>query len=187
MVEHNHAPEVHLLWIERRLRHGLSLPPVDGSFAYDRMLRVSSHLGLCFEEVLLPRKQLRREAEDALMCYGRSDVTIVTVGNGARAAIQIDGRRAYLHDIRVSPDIRRQGRGRALLALCMQVARDGGATMLIAETQNINLAACYLFRDARMEVAAVDLFAYEGIADDVVLIRWRVDFFAAVSSPKKPN
>jgi ribosomal protein S18 acetylase RimI-like enzyme len=86
--------------------------------------------------------------------------------DGATAAADA----ALLWDIRVHPDFRRRGVGRALLALAESHARACGRRGMRVETQDINVAACRLYADAGYVLTAINPCAYADVPDEVQLI-----------------
>lgn len=73
---------------------------------------------------------------------------------------------AVLWDIRVAPEFRRQGIGRALFAEVVKRCRKMGMKMLKVETQNVNLPACRFYASQGAELGAINRFAYAGAPGD---------------------
>jgi len=69
---------------------------------------------------------------------------------------------ATLWDIRVAPDSRRRGIGRALLDDARESARARGFTALLVETQNVNVGACRFYANEGATLVAIDRLAYLG-------------------------
>ena len=82
------------------------------------------------------------------------------------AGVQIE---AELWDLRVSPAWRRRGVARALWATVEAAARAADARALKIETQQINVAACRLYRALGCELSRVDPAAYPELPDEVAL------------------
>jgi GNAT superfamily N-acetyltransferase len=83
---------------------------------------------------------------------------------------------AWLFDIRVSSDCRRQGVGRALVAACAAWARDRGFRYLVIETQNVNVPACRLYAACGAELIEIRRFGYAHcpeVASEAMLI-WQL-------------
>ena len=79
---------------------------------------------------------------------------------------------AMLWDIRVMPEQRRRGVGRALLSFAERHAQAFGKLYMSAETQNINVAACRFYARAGYTLQSVDRFAYPELPQETQLI-WR--------------
>lgn len=90
---------------------------------------------------------------------------------GAAARPQV----AVLWDIRVHPNVRRQGVGRQLLAFAEEHARSRGIEWMKAETQDINVAACRFYARSGYVLTSVDRSAYARFPDETQLI-WRKRF-----------
>ncbi len=69
---------------------------------------------------------------------------------------------ATLWDIRVAPNSRRRGIGRALLEDARESARARGFVALLVETQNVNVGACRFYQRAGADLVAIDRLAYLG-------------------------
>ena len=85
---------------------------------------------------------------------------------------------AYVEDIKVQPDCRRQGVGRALLEQAVAWARQGGFPGLMLETQDINVAACRLYASCGMTLGGFDACLYRGIdpGTDEIALYWYLIF-----------
>jgi ribosomal protein S18 acetylase RimI-like enzyme len=81
---------------------------------------------------------------------------------------------AILWDIRIHPDFRRRGVGRALLMFAEAQARTRGRRHMQIETQHVNLAACRLYARAGYSLARINPGAYPTLPDEVQLI-WQKD------------
>jgi GNAT superfamily N-acetyltransferase len=82
---------------------------------------------------------------------------------------------ALLWDIRVAPDVRGVGIGRALLGAVEEKARATGAIGIAVETQDNNLAACQLYAAAGYAIADIDSAAYPAFPDETRLV-WTKSF-----------
>jgi GNAT superfamily N-acetyltransferase len=101
----------------------------------------------------------------------------VRVGGAAVvfAAAEVDmlgGRRdvALLWDIRVRPDMRGRGVGKALVAAAERWSAAQGARWLEVETQNINAPACRFYARQGFAVREVNPLAYPTLPDEVQLL-----------------
>lgn len=83
---------------------------------------------------------------------------------------------AFLFDIRVAADRRRQGVGRALMTRAVQWAREHGFRYLVIETQNVNLPACRFYAASGAELIEIRRFGYAdcpNVAEEAMLI-WQL-------------
>jgi GNAT superfamily N-acetyltransferase len=70
---------------------------------------------------------------------------------------------AVLWDLRVHPNYRGRGAGRQLLAWAERVARATGRVRLLAETQDINVAACRFYAANGFTCLKIEPGAYAGL------------------------
>jgi GNAT superfamily N-acetyltransferase len=77
---------------------------------------------------------------------------------------------AVLWDIRVRPDARRSGVGRALFGSAERWSRARGCTHLIVETQNVNVSACRFYERQGCTLATANRFAYPTLPGEIQLI-----------------
>lgn len=104
------------------------------------------------------------------------------VVGGATVAVRtstlelLEGREdlALLWDIRVAPEVRGRGVGRALVRAVETWAIDNGCRELRIETQNINVGACRFYRSMGYEVRGVDRNAYPHLPQEIQLL-WGKD------------
>lgn len=82
---------------------------------------------------------------------------------------------ALLWDLRVAPEARGCGVGRALLGAAQAAAREMGGRGMTAETQDINVAACRLYAHAGFIIVRVDPAAYPDIAGETQIV-WAKSF-----------
>jgi GNAT superfamily N-acetyltransferase len=94
------------------------------------------------------------QAADMPMLAGRDDV-------------------ALLWDIRVTPDARRGGIGRALREAVEAWARLREIDWLEVETQDINAPACRFYAACRFELRAANRHAYEGLPNETQLLWYK--------------
>jgi GNAT superfamily N-acetyltransferase len=83
---------------------------------------------------------------------------------------------AVLWDIRISPQVRHQGAGSALLQAVEAWAKARGCQQLKIETQNINVAACNFYAQQGFKLTTVHRFAYPNLPDEIQLI-WCKELF----------
>lgn len=82
---------------------------------------------------------------------------------------------AGLWDIRVHPDYRRRGVGKALFQHAENCARNRGCNQLKIETQNINVPACRFYANMGARLGKVHLYAYRAEGLDEVELTWYKD------------
>jgi streptothricin acetyltransferase len=70
---------------------------------------------------------------------------------------------AYVDDIAVDVDFRRQGVGRALIDQAKQWARQTGRPGIMLETQNNNVQACRFYESCGFRIGGFDSMLYRGI------------------------
>lgn len=78
--------------------------------------------------------------------------------------------RAVLWDLRVAPDRRGHGVGRALFRAAEAWALARGCRQLMVETQNINVVACRFYAACGCELGAVHRFAYRELPDEIQML-----------------
>ena len=79
-------------------------------------------------------------------------------------------RHALLWDLRVAPGARGRGVGSALLAAIEDRVRELGFPGIMAETQDVNVAACRLYAEAGYRVTRVDRNAYPESPEETQII-----------------
>ena len=89
---------------------------------------------------------------------------------------RLGGRRdvVVVWDLRIHPDHRRRGIGRALFEAAINWAKLRGCRRLRVETQNINVPACRFYARQRCTLGAIDRFAYPEFPAEVQLV-WSKD------------
>jgi GNAT superfamily N-acetyltransferase len=80
---------------------------------------------------------------------------------------------AVVWDLRVAPDVRGQGVGRALFCAAEQWARDRARRTLKVETQNINVAACRFYARMGCTLGAINVHAYDELPDEVQMLWYK--------------
>jgi GNAT superfamily N-acetyltransferase len=80
---------------------------------------------------------------------------------------------AVLWDVRVAPEFRGRGVGRALFLAACSWARDRGCTELKVETQNVNAPACRLYAAMGCELRVARADAYPGCPGETQLLWYR--------------
>jgi GNAT superfamily N-acetyltransferase len=89
---------------------------------------------------------------------------------------------AVLWDIRVSPEARGRGVGRALFSAAEAWARARGCRELKVETQNVNVPACRFYQRQGCVLGAVNRRAYPGLPGEIQLL-WYKD----LTRPSRPG
>ena len=87
---------------------------------------------------------------------------------------------AFLWDIRVHPDYKRQGIGSRLLNRSVEWAREQGCKQLKIETQNNNVQACRFYAARGCHLGAIDRYGYandQRVAHETMLC-WYLDLDA---------
>lgn len=87
---------------------------------------------------------------------------------------------AALWDIRVHPEHRRKGVGKALFARAAAYGRERDCLYLRIETQNINVSACRFYESQGAVLGGVDRFAYSDYPDEVSM-DWYLDLTSSHS------
>jgi len=87
----------------------------------------------------------------------------------------LEGRRdlAILWDIRVAPDVRRQGVGSALFQKVEAWARLRGCRQLKIETQNTNVQACGFYEREGCQLRAINREAYPERREEIQLLWYK--------------
>lgn len=93
---------------------------------------------------------------------------------GASGMDMLEGREdlALIWDLRVSPELRGQGIGSALIRAAEQWAASRGCTELKVETQNINAGACEFYERSGFELRTINPAAYPGL-DEIQMLWYR--------------
>lgn len=87
-------------------------------------------------------------------------------------------RYAYIEDIAVDRQYRRNGIGKALIEHAKQWAKRGGMPGLMLETQTHNVSACQLYEGCGFVPGGFDRYLYQGIdpQSDEIAIYWYLKF-----------
>lgn len=111
------------------------------------------------------------EAHQGGQTVGRAAIAFRTPGLDL-----LDGRNdfAALWDIRVRPERRGAGTGRALFDAAARWARARGASEMRVETQDINVPACRFYERQGCRLEAANPGVYEGHPEQVQLL-WRLE------------
>ncbi|NJO32730.1 MAG: GNAT family N-acetyltransferase [Rhodospirillales bacterium] len=80
---------------------------------------------------------------------------------------------AVIWDLRVAPDLRGRGIGRALFAATEAWAKANACKQLKIETQNINVAACRFYAQRGCSLGAVHRFAYPLLPEETQLLWYK--------------
>lgn len=90
----------------------------------------------------------------------------------ARDVVALGGRddNALLWDLRVAPDWRRRGLGRALLTAAEETAREAGARAVDVETQDTNVPACRLYASCGFTLTDIQAHGYGHATDEAKLL-----------------
>ncbi|HUQ81793.1 MAG TPA: GNAT family N-acetyltransferase, partial [Gemmatimonadaceae bacterium] len=80
---------------------------------------------------------------------------------------------ALLWDLRVAPDARHAGVGRALMDAVDAWARSHEASWLEVETQNINAPACRFYAANGFELREAHIGAYPGLPNEIQLLWYK--------------
>lgn len=81
---------------------------------------------------------------------------------------------ALLWDIRVAPAFQHRGVGSAMFRAAEDWARQRGATHLMIETQNVNVAACTFYQRQGCYLGGFQRFAYSAYPEEVQLLWFKV-------------
>ncbi len=84
-------------------------------------------------------------------------------------------RYAFIEDLAVAREFRRQGVGMALMEQAKRWAQERGLGGLALETQDVNLIACRFYQKCGMEIGAVNTMLYKNMpapACDEIAIFW---------------
>jgi len=85
---------------------------------------------------------------------------------------------AYVEDIAVEPEYRRQGVGRALMEQAISWAKRKGFPGVMLETQDNNVAGCRLYTSCGFKLYGFDTYSYKGLdpSTDEVALYWYLIF-----------
>lgn len=104
---------------------------------------------------------------DGALASGGSPVGGAAVAYSTPEVRMLEGRNdlGLLWDLRVAPDYRRNGIGRALFKAAADWCRTRGCTQMKVETQNINVAACRFYQSQGCDLGQIHRFAYVDAPD----------------------
>jgi GNAT superfamily N-acetyltransferase len=80
---------------------------------------------------------------------------------------------AVIWDLRVAPDLRGRGLGRALFAAAEAWAKAQGCRQLKVETQNVNVTACRFYARRGCTLGSIHRFAYPRLPQEVQLLWYK--------------
>jgi GNAT superfamily N-acetyltransferase len=97
------------------------------------------------------------------------------VAFNSAGVIMLEGREdlAALWDIRVLPEVRRQGVGARLFHAAEVWATARGCRQLKVETQNINVAACRFYAQQGCVLGGIQRLAYPELPDEIQLLWYK--------------
>jgi ribosomal protein S18 acetylase RimI-like enzyme len=106
--------------------------------------------------------------------------TLLVAGSGGAAVAwntpgvdMLEGRDdlAVLWDIRVAPEARGRGVGRALVGAAVEWARERGCQEMKVETQDVNVAACRFYAAMGFRLSEIVPDTYQGLNEAMLI--WR--------------
>jgi ribosomal protein S18 acetylase RimI-like enzyme len=85
---------------------------------------------------------------------------------------------AYIEDIAVDPQCRRQGVGRVLMERAINWAKIKGFPGVMLETQDNNVAGCHLYASCGFKLYGFDTYSYKGLdsSTDEIALYWYLIF-----------
>lgn len=114
-----------------------------------------------------------------LACDGKEAVGGAAVAYATPDVYMLEQRQdlAVLWDIRVRPERRGKGVGKALFERAASWARVRGCRQMKVETQNVNVPACRFYAAMGCTLGAIDAYAYAGhpVVGDEVMLLWYLD------------
>ena len=114
-----------------------------------------------------------------LATAGGQDVGGAAVGMDTPGVHMLEARSdlAVLWDIRVHPDERGHGIGRALFRQAVDWARARGCHQFKVETQNVNVRACRFYARQGCQLGSIHRYAYAGCPDVAheAMLLWYLD------------
>jgi streptothricin acetyltransferase len=158
----------------------------DGAFIVDAKLVLSAENGqVHFTIVSIPPyiKRYPLDEVDFLAYLGNPDKTAFFAYLDGRVAGQLRlcrwwNRYAYIEDIVVDREYRRQGVGRALIQQAIRWAKGKRLAGIMLETQNNNIGGCRLYESCGFELGGFDRCLYQGIdpGTDEIALYWYYKF-----------
>jgi streptothricin acetyltransferase len=154
----------------------------DGTFTVEAKLVLSAEDGRLHYTVISAspyQKQYPLDEIDYATYIGNPDKTVFFAYADDQIAGQIRlcqywNRYAYIEDIVVDRNFRRQGIGKMLIQRAKQWASAKQLAGIMLETQNNNIAACRLYTRCGFELAGFDRRLYQGInpETDEIALYW---------------
>jgi streptothricin acetyltransferase len=154
----------------------------DGAFLVDARLVLSAEAGqIQYTIVNIPSYEKRYPLDevDFSTYVANPDKTVFFAYIGGQIAGQIRlsrwwNRYAYIEDIVVDRQYRRQGVGRALIRQAIQWASEKQCPGIMLETQNYNIAGCRLYESCGFILGGFDRCLYQGIdpGTDEIALYW---------------
>jgi len=145
-----------------------SLLALDTSFTTERVFHLKqTNQGFRLDEVAVepPTHKSYSLGEGIDLIPGHDWVTIAEhnqrIAGFASMTIETWNRRAVLHHLYLTPEVRRIGLGHALVTAAIGAARDRNARCLWAETQTINYGAVQFYRSMGFEWCGFDTSLYD--------------------------
>ena len=168
-------------------RHNLQDVNRTGStFTIDSRLVLDAEDGVIRYTVTPTPPYQKRYAPDEIdyaAYVGCPDRAIFLAYVGGEPAGQIRLRRnwnqyAYVEDIVVDANFRKQGLGRALIERAIEWAKAKRLPGIMLETQNNNVAACRLYERCGFVLGGFDRYLYKGITPDTeeIALYWYLVF-----------
>jgi len=101
---------------------------------------------------------------------GRVGGAVVIVDPSDVAQLGGDPGYALVWDLRVAPEARGHGIGRALLMAAEASVQEIGGAGIVAETQDVNVAACQLYARAGYVITSIDSKAYPELSGELQIM-----------------
>ena len=110
-----------------------------------------------------------------LALEGERPIGGAAVAFNTKGINMLEGRRdlSVLWDIRVQPEFRGRGIGRALFLQAAEWSRERGCRQMKVETQNVNVPACRFYVNMGCELGAINRHGYAGqphVAHEVMFL-----------------
>lgn len=158
----------------------------DGEFVIDSKLVLHAEDDeISYTVTEIPRFKKRYEEDDVdyTAYIDTPDKTVFLAYVEDRVAGQIILRRnwnryAYVEDIAVDVDFRKQGIGRALILQAKRWAHERDLAGIMLETQNTNVRACQFYESCGFQLGGFDTYLYKGVKSgtDEIALYWYLVF-----------